>query len=83
MKLIHIVASGLACAAVGRHAAPHLVLHDEHADLLQLLAKLLDVIADKAVVDVHIGPVIEQVQRAFDVNLKRRCHTVRFLFLLL
>ena len=83
VKLIHIVASGLTCAAVGRHAAPHLVLHDEHADLLQLFAKLLDVIADKAVVDVYVGPVIEQIQRAFDVDFKRRCHTVRFLFLLL
>ena len=51
----------------------HLILHDEHSELLELLAQLLDVIADEAVVDIHIRSVIEDVQRAVNIDFKEMC----------
>ena len=82
VELVHIVAGGLSGFSVGSDTAPYLVLDDQHAQLLQLLAELLDVVADQAVIDVHVGPVVEQIQGAFDVDLKRRCHMMGFFFFL-
>ncbi len=82
MELIHIVPGRPPLAAVGSDTAPYLVLDDEHADLLELLSEFLDVIADEPVVDVHICPVVEQVQGALDIDLERRRHMVCLLLLL-
>ena len=82
VELVHIVAGGFALAAVFGHTPPNLILDNEHPDLFQLLAQFFNVVADKPVFDVHIRPVIEQVQRAFDVDFQRRCHMVGFLFVL-
>ena len=49
VELIDVVAGGLAGLAVARHAVPHLVLHDQHPELFELLAQFLDVVADHAV----------------------------------
>ena len=62
---------------------PYLILYDEHTELLHLLAQLLDVIADDAVVDVHVGAVVEQVQTALHIDLQRRGNMVGFFFVLL
>ena len=59
-----------------------MVLYDQHTELPELLAQLLDVVADDAVVDVHVRPVIEHVERSGDVNLKRRRKELRFLLVL-
>ena len=83
MEFVHIVAGGSSGRAVLRDTAPDLVLHDQHADLFQLLAELLDVIADQTVLDINVGPVVEEVQGSLDVDLKGGRHMVGFLFLLL
>ena len=83
MHLIHIIPGGLAAAAVCRDTPPHLILHDEHTEFLHLFAQLLDVVADDAVVDVHIGAVVEQVQTALDVDLQSRGNMVGFFLVLL
>ena len=83
MHLIHIISGGLSAAAIGRNATPNLVLHDEHTELFHLLAQLFDVIADDSVVDIHVGAVVEQIQRAFDVDFQRGGNVVGFFFILL
>ena len=83
MHLVHIIPGGLAAAAVCRDTPPHLILHNEHTELLHLLAQLLDVVADDAVIDVHIRAVVEQVQTALDVDLQSRGNMVGFFFVLL
>ena len=67
---------------IARDAIPDLILYDQHADFFELLAQLLDVIADHAVVNVYVRPMIENVQRAGDVDFKRRRQIVRFGFML-
>ena len=62
MELVQITPGGLASGAVGRYAAPDLVLNDMHAQLLELLAQRLDVIADKAVGDVHVGLAVKDAE---------------------
>ena len=82
MELIDIVAGGFSCRPVDGDAVPHLILNDQHPQLLQLLAQLLDVIADDAVVNVHIGTVVEHVQTAGNVDFQRRGDELGLLFLL-
>lgn len=62
MELVHIVAGSFTGRSVGCDTAPYLVLYDQHAELFQLLAELFDVIADQPVINVHIGPVVEQIE---------------------
>ena len=71
------------CCPVDGNAVPHLILYDQHTDLFQLFAQLLDVIADNAAVDVHIGPVIEHIQRTGNVNFQSSGNKLGFLFFLL
>ena len=61
VELIDVVARGFSRLAVACHAVPNLVLHDQHSELLELLAQLLDVVANDAVVDVYVCAVIEHV----------------------
>lgn len=83
MEFINVVAGASAFRPVGGHAAPDLVLDDEHAQLLQLFAQFLDVKADQAVLDIHVGPMVEDVEGATDVNLQCRRDEPGFLFRLL
>jgi len=83
MEFINVVAGASAFSPVGGHTTPDLVLDDEHAKLLQLLAQFLDVKANQAVLDIHIGPVVEDIERAADVDFQRRRNEPGFLFRLL
>ena len=83
MEFVTVEPRGFPAVAVVCDASPHLVLYNEHSQLFELLAQLPDVVADKAVVDVHVGPVVEQVQAALDVDFQRRGDVVGFLFFLL
>ena len=83
MHLIHIIPGGLTAAAVCCDTPPDLILHNEHTELLHLLAQFLDIIADDAVVDVYIGTVVEQVQGAFHIDFQSRSNMVGFLLVLL
>ena len=82
VELIDIVPGTLAGRAVGSNTPLYLILNNQHTDFLHLLAQLLDVVADKAVVHIHIGSVVEQIQRAFDIDFQRRCHMPCLFFLL-
>ena len=83
MELVHEIPGGLARAAVLGHAAPHLVLHHQHPDLLHLLAQVLDVEADDAVLNIHVGAVVEDVERPRDIDFKGGRHMAGLLLLLL
>ena len=82
MELIDVVARGLARLAVASDPVPHLILHDQHPELPELLAQLLDVVADDAVVYIHVALVVEYVQTACDVYLQRRRQKLRLLLVL-
>ena len=71
------------CLAVDRHPVPYLILNDQHADFLELLAQFLDVIRHHAAVNIYIGLVVKDIKRAGDVNFQRRCDVLRFLLILL
>ncbi len=59
VHLVDVVTGGLVGSAVNGHTVPHLILYHQHTDFLELLAQLLDVIADHPVIDIHIGLVVE------------------------
>ena len=65
---------GFSGTAVGGNTPPHGILHDQHTEFFQLLAQLLDVEADDTVVDIHVGVVVENVQRTLDVDFQRSRH---------
>ena len=67
---------------VDSDAVPNLILDDQHADFFQLLTKLPDVVADDPVADIHVGPVVEHIQRSADVDLQRRGDVLSFRLLL-
>ena len=83
MELVHVVARCLVLGAVDGNSVPHLILHDEHSELLELLAEFADVIADEAVVDIHIRSVIEDVQRAVNIDFKGSCDALCLRLLLI
>ena len=64
VELVHIVAGGLALAPVYRDTIPYLVLDDQHPQVFQLFPQLFDIEADQAVVDIHVGPVVKDIQAA-------------------
>ena len=60
-------------------SVPDLILYNQHADFLQLFSELLDVNADQTVADIHIRPVIEDIERAFDIDFQCGCDPLCFL----
>ena len=82
VHLVDIVAGGLVGSAVNGNAVPHLILDHQHTDFLELLAQLLDVIADNAVIDVHIALVVEHIEGAGYIDFKGRGNILGFLFFL-
>ena len=82
MELVCIVPGGFSGTAVGGHTPPHGILHDEHTQLFELLAQLLDVKTDDSVIDIHVGVVVKDVQTALDVDFQRSRHMACFRFIL-
>ena len=83
MELVYIVPGVLFAVAVDGNAVPDLILDDEHTQFFQLFAQLLDVEADDAVIQFHIGLMVEHSQRTIDVDFQCRGDTLRLpLFLL-
>ena len=72
VELVNKIPGGFAQVSVLGYSVPYLVLNDEHTQAFQLLAQLLDIEAYKAVVDIHVRPVIEYVERTVDIELQRR-----------
>ena len=60
----------------------HTTIKDD-TQLLELLAQLLDVVADEAVVDIHIRSVIEDIQRAVNIDFQRSCDALCLRLLLI
>ena len=83
MELVHVVARCLVLGAVNGDSVPHLILHNQHTEFLELLAEFPDVIADEAVVDIHIRSVIEDVQRAVNIDFKGSCDALCLRLLLI
>ena len=54
-----------------------------YTEFLHLFAQFLDVVADDAVVDVHVGAVVEQIQTALHIDLQSRGNMMGFLLVLL
>ena len=82
MHLVDVVTGGLVGGTVDGNAVPYLILYHQHTDFLKLLAQFLDVIADNAVVDVHIALVVEHIEGAGYIDFKGRSDILGFLFLL-
>ena len=62
MHFVDVIAGGFVRLTVDRHPVPYLVLDDQHADFLELLAQFLDVIRHDAAVNIHVGLVIENIE---------------------
>ena len=77
VKFVHEIPGGPPNGAVHRDGVPYRVLDNEHPRLFQILAEALDIKADKAVADIHGGTVVEEVERAVHIQVKRLGHTVR------
>ena len=82
MELVKIVAGRFMGSAVDSHAVPDLILHYQHPDFLELLAQLLDVVADDAAVHIHVRVMVEHIQRTGDVDFQSGGDVLRFLFIL-
>ena len=82
MELVNVIPGGLPGRTVDGDAVPDLILDDQHTDLFQLLAQLLDVVADDAAAYIHIGVMVKHIQRAGDIDFQSRCDVLRFLFVL-
>ena len=82
VHLVDVVTGGLVGGTVDGNSVPYLILYHKHTDLFQLLAQLLNVIADNAVIDVHIALVIEHIEGAGYIDFKGRGDILGFLFLL-
>ena len=83
MELVNVVSGGFTGTSVGCHTPPNLILNNQHTDFLQLIAKLLDVIADQTVIDVHIGSIVEQLQRTLHIDFQCSRHMMGFFLVLL
>ena len=62
VELVHIVAGGPPFTPVRRYSVPHLVLGDKHPQVFKLLSQFFDAKADKVVVDIHVRPMVKDVQ---------------------
>ena len=78
MKFVRVVPCRYACVAVAGDAIPNLILNHQHPRLFQVLRQLLDVKADKAVVNVNRRSVVEEIERSRHIQVKRLCHAVGF-----
>ena len=83
VELVHVVARCLVLGAVDGNSVPHLILHDQHTELFKLFAEFADVIADEAVVDIHIRSVIEDIQRAVNIDFEGSCDALCLRLLLI
>ena len=76
--------TALSCIATVHNAvyvrAVHQFLQD--TQLFELLAQLLDVKTDDAVIDIHVGVVVKNVQTALNVDFQRSRHMAGFRFVL-
>ena len=73
MALVYVVPCGFVLVSVYGDTVPNCVLNDEHTYLFELFAELLDIKGNNAILDIDVGSVVEDIQRACDVNFKSRC----------
>ena len=70
MKFVNIVAGGFMLIAISGYPVPHLILHDQHAKLFQLLTQVLDIETDDSIIQLYIGLMVEYVQGTIDIDLQ-------------
>ena len=83
VHFVDIVSRGLSGFSVDRDSVPHLVLHDKHTDFLELFTQLLNVVGHDTALNIHVGSVVEHIERTGNVDFKCGCDIVGFLFVLL
>ena len=52
------------------NTVPYLILDHQHTQTFELLSQLLDIEADNAVVDIHVGTVIKNIQAAMYIQFQ-------------
>ena len=77
MELVHEVPGGFALIPVLGNTVPSLVLDHQHTQAFELLSQLLDIEADNAVVDIHIGTVVKNIQTAVHIQFQCRRNRLR------
>ena len=82
VEFVDVIPRGSVLRTIDGHTVPHLILDYEHSQFFQLFAQLLDVIADNPVVQLHVGLVVEYLQRTIDVDFQRCGNPLCLRFLL-
>ena len=70
MKLINVIASDLLFLTVCGNSVPHGILNDQHTDLFELVAKLLNIEADNTIAHINVGAMIKEVLAAVYEHFK-------------
>ena len=77
MELVHEVPGGFALIPVLGNTVPHLILDHQHTQAFELLSQFLDIKADNAVVDIHVGTVVKNIQTAMHIQFQCRRDPLR------
>ena len=70
MELVDVVASDLLFLTVCGNPVPHGILNDQHTDLFELVAKLLNIEADDTIAHINVGAMIKEVLAAVYEHFK-------------
>lgn len=72
VELVHEIPGGFTLIPVLGNTVPYLVLDHQHTQAFELLSQFLDIEADNAVVDIHVGTVVKNIQTAMHIQFQRR-----------
>ena len=72
VELVHEVPGRFALIPVLGNTVPHLILDHQHTQAFELFSQLLNIEADNAVVDIHIGSVVKNIQAAMHIQFQCR-----------
>ena len=68
VEFVNEIPGGFTDIPVLGNPVPYLILNNQHSQIFELLAQLLDIEAYQPVVDIHIGAVVEHIQGAVDIQ---------------
>ena len=75
MKLVDIITGCLFTLTVCEHSVPDSILNDEHTNLFELIAKLLNIETYDTIAHINIGAMIKEVLAAVYEHFKGVCHS--------
>ena len=73
MAFVYVVPCGFVFVSVYGNSVPNCVLNDKHTDFFKLFAELLDIKGDNTILDIDVGSVVEDIQRACDIDFESCC----------